>query len=238
MKSRVVRLFPLLLTLAALARAEDPPAAPPPPVFPLEAYADLGSFFGENGKFSRLDWTEEQFESFVSGMRDSFHGKAHAFDARTQALRDEITRRLQQVAQAEQQKRKEFFKNPAGLAQFMRDSVKAYKMELSDSGLAYLVRAPGGNIRPEPGDTVVISCRVRAADGRTELPQLSLDRKSVKIADMLPGVAEGVQMLTVGGAIMLIVPPDLSYGKGPWPDGVDVAPLFYMITLEQVIPGS
>ena len=238
MNSPVARFSLLLLTLTPFARAEGPAAATPPPAFPLETYADLGSSFGENNQFSRLGWTEEQFESFLSGLRDSFHGKAHSFDSRAQALRDESNHRLQQLALAEQQKRREFFKNPAGLAQFMKDSVKAYKMELSDSGLAYLVRAQNGNVRPKPGDTVVISYRVRAADGRTELPQLSADHKSVKIADMLPGVAEGVQMLTVGSAIMLIVPPDLSYGKGPWPEGVDVAPLFYMITLEAVVPGS
>ena len=238
MNSRVVRFFPLLLALATLARAADQPAPPSPPAFPLETYADLGFSFGENGKFSRLGWTEEQFESFVSGLRDSFHGKAHGLDPRAQALRDEIGRRLQQVAQEQQQKRKEFFKDPARLEKFMKDSVKAYKMELSESGLAYLVRVQNGNVRPKPGDTVVISCQVRAADGRTEIPQLSLDHKSVKIADLLPGVAEGVRLLTVGSAIMLIVPPDLSYGKGPWPEGVDAAPLFYMITLDQVVPGS
>src|SRR4051812_2791594 len=113
MNSRAARFFPLMLALAALARAADQPTPPPAPAFPLETYADLGSSFGENNRFSRLGWTDEQFESFVSGLRDSFHGKAHSFDSRAQALHDESNRRLQQVAEAEQQKRKEFFKDPA-----------------------------------------------------------------------------------------------------------------------------
>jgi FKBP-type peptidyl-prolyl cis-trans isomerase len=237
MNTRIIRFLPLLLTFAALGRAADQPATPPQ-TFSQETYADLGAYFGENGKFSRLGWTDAEFDSFVSGLRDSFHGKAHNFDARAQALRDETTRRLQQVAQAEQQKRREFFKDPARVAKFMNDSVKAYKMELAPSGLAYLVQSQKSNIRPKPADTVVISCRVRAADARTELPQLALDHKSVKVSELLPGVAEGIQMLTAGSAMMLIVPPDLSYGKGTWPQGVDAEPLFYLITLDQVVPGK
>src|SRR5690242_13399324 len=101
MNSRVARLFLLPLALAILGRAVGQPATPPPPVFPLEAYADLGAYFGENNKFYYLNWTDEQFESFLSGMRDSFHGKAHNFKAGAQALRDEVNRHHQQVAQAE-----------------------------------------------------------------------------------------------------------------------------------------
>jgi len=239
MNPRLACFLPLLLVLAAPTRAGAQAAAvPPPPAFPLETYADLGFVFGDNGKFARLGWTDAQFEAFVNGLRDSFHGKARGFDARTQALHDEVGRRLQQAAQDEVQQRRNYFQDPAKLAQFMKDACKAFNLELADSGLAYAIRSRAGSVRPEPGDTVVISCRVRASDSKTELPQLSLDHKSVKVSELLPGLAEGVQMLTVGSVLMLIVPPDLSYGSGPWPEGVDAGtPLFYLITLEQVVPG-
>lgn len=248
MNPRFPRLLSGLLVLAAFTRGTAQPAPPPPPLlpslgaapaFPLETYADLGFVFGDNGKFGQLGWTAEQFEAFVNGLRDSFHGKAHHVDTRVQALHAEVGRRLEQVAREAREQTRNFFKDPAKLRQYMKEACKAYNMELSDSGLGFAVRAQSGSVRPEPGDTVVISCRVRAADGKTEFPQLSLDHHSVKIADLLPGPAEGVQMLTVGSTAMLIVPPALSYGDGAWPEGVAPGmPLFYLISLEQVVPGS
>lgn len=248
MNFRFLRLLSVGLALAAASRATAQPAASTPSTppaggatqaFPLESYADLGFVFGENGKFSRLGWTEAQFEAFLGGLRDSYHGTAHGFDARAQTLHEEIGRRLKLIAQAEKEQLKHYFKDPAKLAQYMKDACKAFNLELSDSGLGYAVRAQSGSVRPEPGDSVVISCRVRASDSKTELPQLSLDHQTVRVADLLPGPAEGVQMMTAGSTVMLIVPPDLSYGDGVWPEGVDAgAPLFYLITLEKVIPGS
>lgn len=245
MTARIFRLSPVLLALLVSPGATAQPAAPAPSAaggaatFPLETYADLGFVFGDNGKFSRLGWTEAQFEAFVSGLRDSFHGKSHEFGAQARALHEEIGGRLKRLEQEEAQRAKDFFKDPARLAQYMKDASKAFNLEISDSGLAYAVRSQNGSVRPEPGDSVVISCRVRASDSTTDLPQLSLDHQSVKVADLLPGPAEGVQMMTVGSTVILIVPPDLSFGNGPWPAGVDVGtPLFYLITLEKVIPGS
>ena len=249
MNPRFLRLVPVLLALAAVSRAPAQPApspAPPllpasgaAPAFPLETYADLGFVFGDNGKFGRLGWTDAQFEAFVTGLRDSFHGKAHNVDARVQALHVEVGRHLESAAREEAQRNRDFFKDPAKLAQYMKDACKAYGLELSDSGLAFAVRSQSGSVRPEPTDSVVISSRVRAADGKTDLPQLSFDHQTVKITDLLPGPAEGVQMMTVGSTVMLVVPPALSFGDGAWPEGVAPGtPLFFLITLEKVIPGS
>jgi FKBP-type peptidyl-prolyl cis-trans isomerase len=247
MPARIFRLFSVLLALTVSLGATAQPAAPAPAAagaaaaatFPLETYADLGFVFGDNGKFSRLGWTEAQFEAFVGGLRDSFHGKPHEFGAQARALHEEVAGRLKRLEQEEAQQAKNFFKDPARLAQYMKDACKAFNLELSDSGLAYAVRSQNGSVRPEPGDSVVISCRVRASDGTTDLPQLSVDHQTVKVADLPPGPAEGVQMITVGSTVIMIVPPDLSYGNGPWPAGVDEGtPLFFLITLEKVIPGS
>src|SRR5262245_6976795 len=101
MKFPHFRLLPLLLFTVSL-RAQAPAPAPAAD-FPPEAYADVGFMFGDNGKFDKLGWTEAQFESFLSGLRDAYRGKPHGFGPAAQALNASISRRLEQVDAEEAQ---------------------------------------------------------------------------------------------------------------------------------------
>jgi FKBP-type peptidyl-prolyl cis-trans isomerase FkpA len=239
MISPFLRFLPVLLLLAGFARADNPAPAGPPRQFPREAYVDIGFLFGDNGKFSKLGWTPEQFEAFIAGLRESYQGKAHVFDASSEALNAEISRRLREVAKEEARAFNDFLKDPARLETYMKEVCLRMNLERSDSGLAYGVQGLVGSVRPQPEDTVVVTWSARAADMKTELPQLKVVKASFKVAQLLPGLAEGVQMMSAGSAAMLVLPPDLSYGPGEWPPGVERGtPLIYMVKLEQVIPGS
>ena len=239
MNSRLFRLPFLLLLLAGHARAANPPAAGAPREFPLGAYTDMGFVFGDNGKFSRLGWTPEQFEAFIAGLRESYQEKSHVFDPTSQALNEAISRRLQQIAKEEAQAFNRYLKDPARLEEYMKEVCRKMHLDRSDSGLAYGIQNLSSTARPEPGDTVVVTWSVRAADVKSDIPLLNVTKATFKVARLLPGLAEGVQMMTAGSAAMLILPPDLSYGAGEWPPGVEKGtPLVYMVKLEQVIPGS
>jgi FKBP-type peptidyl-prolyl cis-trans isomerase len=232
----------LLLVGASLVRANEPATVPAPSdagPFSLTAYAAVGSVFAENRKLSSLGWSEEQFDAFLAGVRDSFHGKPHPVDASAHALVEEIEQRLQQIAQNEAQAMQEYFKDPAHLQSYMKEVGKAYHLERTDSGLAYAILSRVAGTRPEPGDSVVITCSALKADAKTELPQLALNGKKCRIADLTPGLAEAVQMMTKNSNAMVVLPPDLSYGTGEWPPGADRGtPLIFMLTLEEIIPGS
>lgn len=239
MNSRIFRLLPLLLLLAGSVRAANPPAAGAPREFPLRAYTDIGFVFGDNGKFSKLGWTSEQFEAFIAGVRESYEGKAYVFDPASQALNEEISRRLQQIAKEESQAFNRSLQEPAELEAYMKEVCRTMRLARSDSGLAYGVQGLSSTPRPEPGDTVVVTWSVRAADVKSDIELLNVSKATFKVAQLLPGLAEGVQMMTAGSAAMLVLPPDLSYGSSEWPPGVEKGtPLVYLVKLEQVIPGS
>jgi FKBP-type peptidyl-prolyl cis-trans isomerase len=240
MNSSRFRCVLLLLLLAVSVRAANPPApAGAAAPFPLTAYADVGFVFGDNGKLSQLGWTPEQFEAFIAGLRESYAGKPHAFDPATPALSESISRRLQQLAQEEARAFNDSLKDPVRLEAYLKEMSQQMHLERSDSGLAYGVRGLTGSVRPQPEDTVVVTWSVRTPDMKTEIPQLNVTKASLPVAKLLPGLAEGVQMMSAGSAAMLILPPDLSYGSGEWPPGVERGtPLVYMVKLEQVIPGS
>jgi FKBP-type peptidyl-prolyl cis-trans isomerase len=57
---------------------------------------------------------------------------------------------------------------------------------------------------------------------------------------MLPGLMEGLQMMTVGATAVFVLPPSLSFGEGAWPEGVERgSPLVYYMSLGDVtVPGQ
>ena len=80
----------------------------------------------------------------------------------------------------------------------------------------------------------MLSYTVLAADG-SKLPRLEADHVRVKVSDLLPGLREGVQMMTIGSQVLLLLPPALSFGDGPWPEGVAPGmPLAFNATLHDV----
>lgn len=228
--------FPLVLLLASapLLRAAEPAAASEP-AFPLETYAAVGSQFAENSGLAVLGWTDQQFEAFVDGLRATVRGRPYAFDARARQLHDAIGRRLQQHMQEMEAAR---FTRPGEVEKYMKEAAKGLKLELTDSGLAYGLLTREGGTRPGPDDTVVLSYSVVAADAQTELPQLTASHRRVKVSELLPGLAEGVQMMALSAQALFVLPPDLSYGKGEWPAGVTPAPLIFTVKLEAISPGS
>jgi hypothetical protein len=106
-------------------------------------------------------------------------------------------------------------------------------------GLGYSVVMSNNGQRARPGDTVVLSCQAYAADAITPFPQLSSDRVRVKMADLLPGLLEGVQMMSVGSQGVFVLPAKLSFGTGSWPDGVPVgSPIIFHLKLLEVVPAA
>lgn len=233
------RLLPALALSAGLARAADPGGLRPAAgSYPLEAYVAVGSNFAQNTRLADLGMDEKEFAAFLDGVKAAFHGQPRSLDPQARQLHEAFRQRLQHLAEEESRARQNYFADPAHLEAYMKDAVKTFHLQRSDSGLAYGLVASGTG-RAGPDDTVVLSYDVIAADGQTELPQLSVKGKRTKVADLLPGLAEGVQMMVAHGSAMLILPPDLSYGDGPWPDGVvRGTPIIYTVKLEEILTAN
>lgn len=221
-------LFGLAAVLAAQATASSAP---------LEAYAAVGSSMVQDNRLAQLGWTEAQIEAFVSGVRAAFRGDGRPVDAVAQGLLNEIGRRMQEMEESERRRQfgAEAFAQPGHLQNYLKEISKQFQLERSDSGLCYGIKA-GYGARPAPEDTVVISYKVTLADTTTDVPSLAANRLKARVADLLPGLAEALQMMTVDSAAMLVLPPDLSFGAGEWPAGTERGtPLLFTVKLHEVI---
>src|SRR5688500_4747545 len=83
------------------------------------------------------------------------------------------------------------------------------------SGLIYQVLRPGaGNERPGPDDVVQVVYKARTETGH--LFDTSGDNDTPKILSMrgvIPGLAEALQLMTVGQHMRVWIPPNLSSEK-------------------------
>lgn len=223
-----------LTTITAFAA--DAPA--PPSDAPLEAYAAVGASMVRDNRLAQLGWTGAQVEAFLSGVRAGFRGEGSPVNATAQGLLNQIGRRMQELTEEENRRKfgTEAFAQPGYLDKYLREMRRQFKLEESDSGLSYDIKTVGYGVRPGSDDTVVISYKVNKADMATELPHLGVEGLKVRMADLPPGLREGFQMMTVGSAGMLVLPPDLSYGSGQWPTGTDRGtPLIFLVKLHEVV---
>lgn len=122
------------------------------------------------------------------------------------------------------------------LEQYLRTARENAAMQQTESGLLVRIMTAGAGARPRPEDTVVLTLSAKASDGSTDLPQLALRSVRLKVGDLLPGLAEGVRMIALGGRGLLVVPPSLSFNRGQWPNGVTRGmPLLFLVEVEDVI---
>jgi len=131
---------------------------------------------------------------------------------------------------------REAFAQPGYMQKYLRDMRARLQLQASDSGLVFGIKVSGGGPRPEPEDTVVISYKVHAADGKTEIPGLARERTRAKVQDLVPGLVEALQLMSVGSGAVLILPPDLSFGSGEWPEGAERdTPLIFSLVLHEIV---
>jgi FKBP-type peptidyl-prolyl cis-trans isomerase len=236
-------LLPLLLAVGDLAAQ---PAAPgsdstateshpstPEATPPVEAFSSVGSDMAMANHLGEMGWNEAQIAAFIEGIRAAFHGRPYPPSAAARQISERIT---QQIAAIEAHEREVEFAKPGRLKEYIKDICKRLNLEQADSGLCYTIRPGTTEARPGPDDTVVVSCAAFAADGSTPIPQLTAEKARTKVSEMLPGFVEGIQMMSVGGQAIFVLPPALSFGAGTWPPGVDHGtPLLFRITLNEIV---
>ena len=204
-------------------------AAPMAPIWTRELapYAALGSFMAENNRIPDLKWNAAQFAAFQEGFRSSYEGRGLPLDEPAAKLRDEISQRVQAMAEAERpDPAKDYFR-------FLREKEG---VKVTPSGLHYRITEEGTGNTPKAGDTVVISYAAGLPEGKS-LPPLSRTRAKVVVRDLLPGLAEGVQLLKVGGKGLIYVPATLSFKEADWPPQLPPGvPLVFFVEMHNIIP--
>ena len=222
--------------LVGRGRPSAPPLPPAPvsgtapaPVWTRELvpYAALGSFMAENNRIADLKWSPAQFAAFQEGFRASYEGRGLPLDEAAAKLRDETSARVQGMVQGEQ---------PDPVRDYFRFLREKENVQQTPSGLHYRITDEGTGAPPTAADTVVISYAARLPDGKT-IPALGRTRVKVAVRDLLPGLAEGVQLLKVGGKGLLYLPPVLAFHEADWPAAVPRGiPLGFYVELHDINP--
>lgn len=217
----------------ATAPAVDMPAIP---TGDLAAYGAVGFSVAENLRLQDLPWTPAQFEAFVAGIRASFAGADYPRDEATQAGFEELAAQIRAAQAASPTAVTAPAPARDDVAVFMEEMRRQFSLQQADSGLLFRVSAPGVGPRPAKDDVVTISFQATSPDAPKEgLPQLSAAHLRLRVADLMPGLAEGVQMLALDGTILLLLPPGLSFGSSTWPEGVTPGtPLMFRLQLHDL----
>lgn len=86
------------------------------------------------------------------------------------------------------------------------------------SGLKYRIVREGSGKKPSPQDNVTVHYRGTLEDGSEFDSSYKRGKTtSFPLGGVIPGWTEGLQLVSEGGEIELIIPPDLAYGNKQLP---------------------
>ncbi|HSM09504.1 MAG TPA: FKBP-type peptidyl-prolyl cis-trans isomerase [Gemmatimonadota bacterium] len=157
--------------------------------------------------------------SFAMGLRDAL---AEADPAVPQEELHELLNSLQvDLQQAQQQATAaEADANQARADSFLTANAEREGVTTTESGLQYEVMEQGDGPRPGPEDAVTVNYRGTLIDG-TQFDS-SYDRgepATFNLGGVIPGFAEGIQLMPVGSKYKLFLPPEIGYGPQGGPGG-------------------
>ncbi|MBQ4285783.1 MAG: FKBP-type peptidyl-prolyl cis-trans isomerase [Bacteroidales bacterium] len=119
---------------------------------------------------------------------------------------------------------------------FLAENLKAEGVQVTESGLQYIIEEAGSELKPGPKDTVYVFYKGQTPDGKVfdetkgEEPVRMLMNRVVK------GWTEGLQLIGEGGKIKLFIPSSLGYGERGNSGIEPNTPLCFDVTLQSVKP--
>lgn len=157
--------------------------------------------------------------SFAMGLRDAL---AEADPAVPQEELQGLLQSLQMDLQQAQQQAMadEADTNQAAADSFLAANAEREGVTTTESGLQYEVIERADGPTPAPEDEVTLNYRGTLTDG-TQFDS-SYDRgepATFSLGGVIPGFAEGIQLMPVGSTYKLYVPPELGYGPQGGPGG-------------------
>ena len=100
--------------------------------------------------------------------------------------------------------------NLARAEAFLEENATAEGIVTTDSGLQYEIISQGDGATPTAEDTVNVNYTLRDIDGNLIE---SNDNIEFSLSGLIPGFAEAVQQIQIGGEVIAYIHPSLGYGE-------------------------
>ena len=107
--------------------------------------------------------------------------------------------------------------------EFLEQNSATEGIMVTESGLQYKVIEEGDGESPGPESVVSIEYTGRLIDGTVFDSTDNVGEVSFGVNQVIPGFAEGLQLMSTGATYEFYLPPDLGYGENP-PLGTAICP--------------
>ena len=181
----------------------------------LKTFADKISYVlgQEIGSGLKESPTDIDLELFMRGLKDSLNEQKPLLDPdEANQIKEEFSRQVKESRAKKIAALSE--KNQQAEAAFMAENKTREGVVTTESGLQYMVLRKGDGSRPTSSDTVTVHYRGALLDG-TEFDS-SYERNqpaSFKVAGVIAGWTEALQLMNVGSKFRLFIPSKLAYGQ-------------------------
>lgn len=199
----------------------------------LEAF---GWFIGQRMGLTEFDFTTEELDTVVKGMRAALAGKDPPHDL------EQIAPQMDAFVEGKQARYMEKLRkqNQSEAAAFFAKLKENKNVTALPSGLCYEIVQPGSGAYPKAGETVKVNYTGKFLDGEVfdSSEQRGQPAEFALATGMIPGFVEGMQKINTGGKIRLYLPAKLGYGDngaGPIPPA---ATLIFDIELLEIKPAA
>ena len=164
----------------------------------------LGLSMGQNFKGSGVaSLNAEDFADALRAVYDNTEKKM-TFDEAKQVVNDYFTALQDSVAEVNAKAGKEF----------LEQNAKAPGVQVTESGLQYLVVKEGTGAKPGPNDMVTVHYTGRLIDGTVfDSSEERGEPATFAGGQVIAGWVEGLQMMQEGAAWRLFIPSELAYGS-------------------------
>jgi len=195
-------------------RLANPAAAPAPdgPGLPADFSYALGASVAAS-----LQPAQDRIDPEVlkQAAAEAYAGKAAQVDA---ARRVELVRQLH----ADLQQQRQAASAGQGSEEFLADNAKHPGVKVTASGLQYEVLQQGQGGHPTPASRVTVNYVGRLLNGAVFDDGHGPGRPpaSFRLANVIAGWTEGVQLMAVGSRYRFYIPPRLAYGERGAPPAI------------------
>jgi len=173
--------------------------------------ASIGMYMQRNlEEHDKLGLTLDK-ETIVRGFVDSIDGKAVMEKEEIQALLMNLDNSMKEKQQAALVASSEA--SLAEGAKFLADNAKKEGVQVTESGIQYVVLTAGEGDKPVATDTVKVHYKGTFLNGETFDSSVERGEPAVfPLNRVIKGWTEGVQLMPVGAKYKFTIPSDLAYG--------------------------